>query len=246
MSWSYKVPEDTAKIVGSQGIENFGLEFYRFCRWRWNEKKKVEEPEKRLRGKMLQVPEGIKKRCKRYVNLLCKNGYCQTEFIASPQWRMVIGLGTEHPQETSMTLHHIYGIPYIPGSAIKGITRHWVKEMDEPDIENIERIFGTPSEEGEVIFLDAFPENNIELEVDVMNPHYPEYYTSKKPPADYQSPKPILFLTVGKDTKFRFYLVSKDKKLLDKAKEWLKSALSEHGIGAKTAVGYGYLEERRI
>jgi CRISPR/Cas system CMR subunit Cmr6 (Cas7 group RAMP superfamily) len=28
--------------------------------------------------------------------------------------------------------------------------------------------------------------------------------------------------------------------LLDKAKDWLIKALVNHGIGAKTAVGYGY------
>ncbi|OQX52014.1 MAG: type III-B CRISPR module RAMP protein Cmr6 [Candidatus Cloacimonas sp. 4484_209] len=39
------------------------------------------------------------------------------------QWRMVVGLGTNHPYEVSMRLHHIYGVPIIPGSALKGIAR---------------------------------------------------------------------------------------------------------------------------
>ncbi len=38
-------------------------------------------------------------------------------------WRMVVGLGTPHVHETAMTWHHTWSIPYIPGSAIKGVTR---------------------------------------------------------------------------------------------------------------------------
>ena len=37
--------------------------------------------------------------------------------------RLVVGLGAGHVLETSLTLHHIFGIPYIPGSALKGIVR---------------------------------------------------------------------------------------------------------------------------
>lgn len=37
--------------------------------------------------------------------------------------RLVVGLGAGHVLETSLTLHHIFGIPYIPGSALKGVVR---------------------------------------------------------------------------------------------------------------------------
>jgi CRISPR-associated protein Cmr6 len=57
--------------------------------------------------------------------------------------------------------------------------------------------------------------------------------------AEHKNPKPIFFLTVGKETKFTFYLFSKNRELLDKVEDWLKNALSNHGIGAKS-VGYGY------
>lgn len=41
-------------------------------------------------------------------------------------WRMAVGLGNESVYETSITLHHIYGIPYIPASSIKGIVRSYI------------------------------------------------------------------------------------------------------------------------
>ncbi len=160
-------------------------------------------------------------------------------------WRMVVGLGASHPQETSMTLHHIYGIPYIPGSAVKGVTRHWLIESkfggnEEEALKNedFKKIFGTQEQAGEVIFFDAYPEGEIHLKIDVMNPHYPNYYSGSAPPADWQNPVPIKFLTV-ENTKFIFLLASKDKDSLGKAEEYLKKALQNHGIGAKTSLGYG-------
>lgn len=79
-----------------------------------------------------------------------------------------------------------------------------------------------------------------------MTPHYPDYYLKGKPPTDWQSPNPIKFLTVKK-TKFRFYLAIKrdnaeDESILNVALEYLKGALTKHGIGAKTAIGYGYFK----
>lgn len=38
-------------------------------------------------------------------------------------YRLVVGLGSGSVFETSLTLHHIFGIPYIPASALKGVVR---------------------------------------------------------------------------------------------------------------------------
>jgi len=219
--------------------------------------------------------------------LLKFDGYDKVEISLNCPWRLVIGLGASHPQETSMTLHHIYGIPYIPSSAIKGVTRHWVvlkfadenrdfiiKEIKEkennnnPDFNDVLKkvsnalekgddlnisisinnnnitfkelidIFGTQNQKGKVIFFDAYPMENINLKIDIMNPHYPDYYGGKEPPTDWQNPLPIKFLTV-ENTKFQFYLASKESTLLAKAKELLLDALKNYGIGAKTSLGYG-------
>jgi CRISPR-associated protein Cmr6 len=201
------------------------------------------------------------------------------KFEATTSWRLVIGLGASHPQETSMTLHHIYGIPYIPGSAIKGVTRYWAilkfaEEMCKNEnlefekaiekvskaLENGEKIdlkvedlefnqlieiFGTQKQQGKVIFFDAYPVGEINLKIDVMNPHYPEYYSKGQAPTDWQNPIPIKFLTV-ENTKFQFYLAVRGKnsnKILEKTKELCLEALKEHGIGAKTSLGYGIFEE---
>lgn len=46
-------------------------------------------------------------------------------FSADIEGRMVIGLGTSSPLETGLTMHHTYGVPYIPGSSLKGLAAHY-------------------------------------------------------------------------------------------------------------------------
>jgi CRISPR-associated protein Cmr6 len=103
---------------------------------------------------------------------------------------------------------------------------------------------------GKVIFLDAYPAKVPDLHVDIINPHYGDYYrdeNGKIPPADYLDPTPIKFLTVKQGTKFTFRaLVSKDSDfLLQPVKTAFQIALEEEGVGAKTAVGYGRFEIQR-
>lgn len=228
----------------------------------------------RLQKSGIVVHVGI--RCAQTIKDLSQNGYKVESFDTICHWRLIIGLGASHPEETSMTLHHIYGIPYIPGSAVKGVTRHWTvhkfaeekakreskdfektleevaealekgKELNDLSVNNtkfteIIRIFGTQKKQGEVIFMDAFPVGKVNLTIDIINPHYQEYYSNSKPPADWQSPNPIKFLTVEK-TRFTFSLLSKDENILKIALNCLKEALKHFGIGAKTSLGYGIFE----
>ena len=39
--------------------------------------------------------------------------------------RLVVGLGDESVYEISIRLHRNYGVPYIPGSALKGVAKHY-------------------------------------------------------------------------------------------------------------------------
>ena len=170
----------------------------------------------------------------------------------SLEWRLVVGLGNESIYETSVTLHHTYGIPYIPASALKGAIRNYVIQTEFKNeskaLQNSSfiSIFGDKDQKGKVIFFDAYPVGLPEIAVDVINVHYPDYYKSSKPPADYQDPNPVFFITV-KNTSFEFITGIKkksDENVLDKAFDYLQKALTEFGIGAKTSVGYGYFKER--
>ncbi|MFN4220568.1 MAG: type III-B CRISPR module RAMP protein Cmr6, partial [bacterium] len=66
------------------------------------------------------------------------------------QSRLIVGLGSGHVLETSIILHHLYGIPYIPASALKGVFRmvsFWkIAESknilnDEKELENLQKEF---------------------------------------------------------------------------------------------------------
>lgn len=110
-------------------------------------------------------------------------------------------------------------------------------------------IFGTTAQAGGAIFLDAIPATPPKLELDVMNPHFPKYYSGETEyPTDSQSPIPVFFLTVAAGQEFCFAVGwrGKDNPGLRKtAKEWLKAGLQNLGAGAKTSAGYGYFRHQQ-
>jgi CRISPR-associated protein Cmr6 len=178
-----------------------------------------------------------------------------TLFSGTTDWRMVVGLGGETILETDLTLHHLYGIPFVPGSALKGLTRSYVttevKEYQSNKIDDdnadIKRIFGSQEYAGTVIFFDAMPVNGeTNIELDIMNPHYPDYYGKGQAPTNDQNPSPITFLTVA-NTTFMFALAprrpKKDQDDVERVKTWLQEALKSYGVGGKTSAGYGYFKE---
>ena len=150
---------------------------------------------------------------------------------ASP---FVTGLGREHPVENGFLWHHTLGVPYLPGSSVKGMVRAWIEQWaDEKDEEEINRIFGPrqkrptePPQVGEVVFLDAIPLYPVRLKADIMTPHYGEYYQNKerpKAPGDWISPVPIPFLAVKEDTTFHFAIVPRRHPCLEAPGESEKS-----------------------
>lgn len=166
--------------------------------------------------------------------------------------RFVTGLGRSHPVENGFAWHPTLGTAYLPGSSVKGMIRAWAQECGEEETE-IQRLLGTESKVGEWIFFDALPLKPIRLEVDIMTPHYGDYYAdpAKNPPHDRSDPIPIPFLTVAEEQEFVFAFAPRQiakKEECDRKKQecdrkklssWLKGALDWMGAGAKTAVGYG-------
>lgn len=183
-------------------------------------------------------------------------------------WRMVVGLGGNSVFETDMTLHPLYGLPFIPGSALKGLARAWVEtEKNETtqvpgsggkSIRLSERIFGNQQEgeiqqAGSVIFFDAIlRDEKFTLTLDIMNPHYPRFYQEGDPPSNDQHPIPVPFLTVGGRATFLFAIAprnplnSEHRSDAQTALQWLQQALEEYGIGSKTSSGYGYMEGKQL
>ena len=245
-------PADTAQLVRSYPAENnLALRYRHFLKiTRDGAKYKVNLPDsppaldessQALLGQLRErQTQQLLQFVKRGIELYCVD--------ATVDWRLIVGLGSDHVQETNMTLHHIYGIPYIPGTAVKGVLRHWWLQEDFDNDENTAlcdenflALFGSQKRRGKAQFLDAYPEQ-VHFATDIMNPHYPNCYSGNAPPTDDQNPVPIPFLTVEQTT-FRFVFLTQTQGLLDKLRQRFETVLEMKGIGAKTAVGYGYFRD---
>lgn len=163
------------------------------------------------------------------------------------QGRMAVGLGGESVLETSITLHRTYGVPYIPGSALKGLAARYARNRLEEQTwergsEAYRVLFGDTTEAGYVTFFDALyipasARQDRPLALDVITVHHPEYYRGENlAPADWDNPTPIPFLSATGS-----YLIPLHgpASWIEAAFEILALALAEEGVGAKTSSGYG-------
>lgn len=169
--------------------------------------------------------------------------------------RLVVGLGAENVLETGIRLHHTYGMPILPGSALKGLAAHYCDRVWGPAEERFKNggsyhrlLFGTTDESGCVVFHDAWyvPDSEREpLKLDVMTPHHPKWLDGSAPPTGFDSPIPVPFLSVA--GKF-LVAVSWCGPVSDKSWSWTKlsltlvvDAIKHWGVGGKTTSGYGRL-----
>ena len=187
---------------------------------------------------------------------------------ATTRTRLAIGLGGAGVLETAITLHHTYGVPYIPGSALKGLAASYVRQCLSDPLwgqwgpdkkgdqvwkpgEAYKLIFGDTTSAGYITFFDALyvpgsGHGGTPLHPDIITVHHPDYYQNKdKPPADWDSPTPVPFLTATGD-----YLVAlAAPAVADWIAPWIEQtftilaqALDQWGVGAKTSSGYGRME----
>ncbi|MBA4417609.1 MAG: type III-B CRISPR module RAMP protein Cmr6 [Syntrophus sp. (in: bacteria)] len=163
---------------------------------------------------------------------------------------LVCGIGDEHPLENSLRLDHCTGLPYIPSSSIKGVANFAAESDESTDEITREKVFGTQDQIGKVQFWDGFPVEVPALKIDIMNNHFPDYYSGKSSaPSDDMNPNPVPFIVVDSDSEFYFPIVAPDQGMLQQATQFLEKALEEWGVGAKTSVGYGMFydfEEKAI
>lgn len=157
--------------------------------------------------------------------------------------RLMVDHGRAAATETSVSFHPIWGVPRIPGSALKGITRAEMRADGAHEVD-LEGVFGGEEGAGRVLFYYALPADGaFELALDVLTPHHKGYYEGDEPPTDWDSPEPFTFVTVV-NTTFDVWLGARsssraDRAALSRAAETLKQALEVSGVGGKTAAGYG-------
>ncbi len=176
--------------------------------------------------------------------------------------RLVVGLGADGVLENAITLHRTYGVPVIPGSALKGLAASYARNRLEDKAwqvktdkhgnivhmgEAYKTLFGDTTSAGYVTFFDALyvpgsATGDKPLALDVVTVHHQDYYQGKDtPPADWDSPNPVPFVSVRGGVRFLLALAGPDE-WVEAAFDILANALKEEGIGAKTNSGYGRME----
>lgn len=208
-------------------------------------------------------------------------------FEATLGSRMMVNLAGGVVENAGIALDRCFGLPLIPGSAVKGITRVqalWeIHESEGQDRTRLLRLalllfgYGAHDLKGDfawaagkpacdrvvgaidateykgcACFLPAYALAPPTLVVDMVNPHYRDYYRGARPHAeDNESPVPNYFPAVEAGSAFGFAVLlnrvpgvlgANAAELLDQAKLWLERAVTCKGAGAKTAAGYGWFE----
>ncbi|KDE50352.1 type III-B CRISPR module RAMP protein Cmr6 [Geobacillus sp. CAMR5420] len=255
-------PKDTLEVVqkANKSIGHLAYHLHYFIEHRWNDRKKVWEPSKQLKSapilpELKEIGEQLRAQREQAMVEWAQTGGVK-KLKARLSGRIVHGLGAGHVRETSLTIHPVYGLPYIPASSLKGLVRHWFIEAycegDEKRLGEHEdgcAIFGIQDHKGQVQFYDIFLIDGLRLEKDVLAVHMKEYYEGKNAATDNQKPVPVSFWTVMA-AEVDIYLTAhgfrddeKTARLLEAASLYTKQALMEWGIGSKTSSGYGRFSE---
>jgi CRISPR type III-B/RAMP module RAMP protein Cmr6 len=126
--------------------------------------------------------------------------------IAQLEGRLAINLADSLIQNAGLCLDRLFGLPYIPGTAVKGVARACAlaellaaTQVEKAKLFRVFRqVFGTAVSDferagelvglaehlgaesqdyrGRVCFLPAYPVNEARVVVDLTNVHFPEYY----------------------------------------------------------------------
>ena len=246
----YPLPRDTSDALMAEGhCENFGLLLERYLAY--GDNRGQLQLLRELTDRKALVPdftgqkELIEAYHARWQHLAEELGAITCS--ARPQWRVIVGLGTNAVLGGGIVLHPVFGFPVIPATALKGISRGYARWVLERPQDELDTLLGKVDDEGalrgDLLFLEGIPTTSPVIERDVINPIFGPYYRDGgTPPANYLSPQPIFFLALGVRSPYRFGVasLSGDQEAVEHGARWLQGALTELGVGAKTGAGYGY------
>jgi len=156
--------------------------------------------------------------------------------IGQLEGRLAINLADSLIQNAGICLDRLLGLPFIPGSAVKGVCRAAALEEVKAagDANKVKllgtfcTVFGTAENDythgdlrsfrrmlpdagdrkGAVSFLPAYPVNEAKVVVDLTNVHYPDYYRSGRTEnLSNEKPQPNPFPAIETGAQFAFCLV---------------------------------------
>lgn len=177
---------------------------------------------------------------------------------------VLLGVGNPHELaidgaiKCGFSFDYVTGLPYLPGSSLKGILRSCFPSMlvkmtteeKENHISYLKAILGETDIdldeweqsifENNDVFLGAYPET--EGEKDTMMEM--EFITSHK--KRFKNPNPVSIMKVKPNVKFVFsFLLNGNQKEVEQKLRVFRALILDVGIGAKTNVGFGRLSEEK-
>ena len=184
-----------------------------------------------------ELEEMRTKRVKHLVDLFSKGGHDMKVVTGRLEARLAINLSDGMIQNGGICLDRMFGSPYIPGSAVKGVCRHLALQrlrQKQLTLEQFQQLFGTADSDfmrtgelypwnekvtptqknvrGSICFWAAQPLTLAPLEVDITNVHYPKYYqTGTVAELRNENPRPNFFPVVKAGTEFAFFLSVNDQ-----------------------------------
>lgn len=251
------------KLPQPRSVSNAALELDRYVTALGDKSVAVKHMYTRVcEAKLPDLYPGAYRRWEADLRALARAGCYVIQQPVQVRTRMIVGLGAESSRETSITLHPLYGVPIIPGSAAKGLARRYADKAlgtAHPalakDGADFKRLFGELDDAGYITFHDAWhiPETDLPLRRDIITVHHPKYYATRgKPdertgdvrgrlPWDFDDPNPVPYLTaVGRYT---LTVTGPSAEWSILAMQILMLALKHWGIGAKTeGSNYGRIE----
>jgi len=201
---------------------------------------KVAQEAGRAAGESGATADLLQDAAQRLRGLVCSMGGRVGEF--STVGRFVSGTGRPHPVDVGFAWQHTLGVPYLPGTSLKGVAREWAESSGE-QASWVEEVFGSRDRVGSVVFFDALPTKVPKLIVEVLTSHYGGWGPDD-PPGDWLSPVPVYFLAVEEGQPFLVAVAPRPGAAsLDIERVWdcVVKALIELGAGAKTTAGFGQM-----
>jgi CRISPR type III-B/RAMP module RAMP protein Cmr6 len=180
-------------------------------------------------------------------------------FVMETVSPLLCGMGNKNALEIGATFMHPYGMPYIPGSAIKGVASAYAERVGGVPWRKTNAGKGDDGEASVTLFggiqkkqsfaaavdvLDAWwmpVGTKSPFAMDILTPHHKGYYAGRSdppPPDGTESPTPVTFLVIKPGEKFLF-AVRGQEPLRRLAKALIRQAFEADGAGGKTRSGYG-------
>lgn len=212
----------------------------------------------------LRTPSGYERWLQRTVTQLLRpgSGRIVRWGMFESVGRILVGSGDSGVLENGITLHHTWGVPFLPGPALKGSCASlanlyldddsWRKgDLGGAEIgDSFAQLFGTTRNAGKVNFLDglriASDGSDHGVYQDVITAHNFAYYQGNfdndSKPDGTTDPIPVGMMSTAGSFLVMMEAAAEDEAWLNAAFEILTEAFQLIGVGAKSSAGYGFLK----